>query len=390
MVLKILRKHLISPLRVIIIDSRSIGIILAICTIVSLFLSNSIYGQEYLQFWNLEVHFPTWLHLPHSVMHIINDGLMSIFFFQVGMEIKRELLDGELSDPKRAIMPVFAALGGMIVPAFIYVFFNRSTIYLHGWSIPMATDIAFSLGIASLLGKKVPLSMKIFLTALAIIDDLGAIAMIAVFYGEKLKLAYLVAGFLITVVLIAMNKFKLKFGWWNFLPGLALWYCVFNSGIHATIAGVIFAFTIPLTEIKKLEHVFHIPVNFIIMPVFALANTAILLPDNMVGSLNSTLNWGIITGLVIGKPIGILGFCYILTRLKWGRLPYHTTWIQLTGTGMLAGIGFTMSIFIAMLAFKDSNTQDIAKIGVLFGSVLSVFAACITLMLFSKTLTRES
>ncbi len=381
---------MISPLRRIITDSRSIGIILAICTLGSLLLANSPYAKQYLQLWNFEIHFPVWLQLPHSLLHFINDGLMAIFFFQVGMEIKRELLIGELSDLKTAIMPVFAALGGMIVPAIIYALFNKSTVYQNGWGIPMATDIAFSLGVASLLGKKVPVSMKIFLTALAIIDDLGAIIMIAVFYGEQLRLVYLFAGLIISVILLLMNKLKLKFGWWNILSGLVLWYCIFNSGVHATIAGVIFAFTVPLANLKSLEHSFHIPVNFIILPVFALANTAIILPDNIAASVNNTLNWGIIAGLVIGKPLGIVIFCYMLIRLRWGKLPYHTSWSQLTGTGMLAGIGFTMSIFIAMLAFEDNSTQDLAKIGVLIGSVLAVIAASLTLSLFSKTLTRKS
>ena len=379
----------IQPFRQIIKDSRSIGIILTACTIISILIANSPYSTPYISFWNTEFQTPAWLHLPHSILHVINDGLMAVFFFLVGLEIKRELLKGQLAEMKKAILPVFGAIGGMFVPALIFLVFNRANEFRQGWGIPMATDIAFSLGISALLGKKVPLNLKVFLTALAIIDDLGAIVIIAVFYGSDMSIVYLLIGFLLALGLFLMNHFKVRFGWWNFVIGLLIWYCIFNSGVHATIAGVMFAFAIPIAHIEKIEHALHAPVNFAIIPIFALANTAIVLPADFVGAVNSSLNWGIIAGLVIGKPLGVVAFCYLLTTMKWATLPEGTTWAQVTGMGTLAGIGFTMSIFIAMLAFGDAVTQDQAKIGVLIGSIISAILGALLLSLFSKTLTKS-
>ncbi len=383
-----LRDRIRTPLQEIIADSRSLGIILIICTGLSLYLANSSIGDWYQGLWNYEFHFPASIHLPHTMIHWINDGLMAVFFFLVGMEIKRELLVGELNDIKKAILPIFAAVGGMVVPACIYAIFNKGGEYVHGWGIPMATDIAFSLGIASLLGSRVPVSLKIFLTALAIIDDLGAIAVIALFYGGAIKWALVAGAGLVTgmIVLAAKKNMALPI---RILLALALWYLVFNSGIHATVAGVIFAFTIPMKELVHLEHKLHTVVNFAIIPIFALANTAILLPGNIMESLDNPLNFGILGGLVIGKPLGILIFCYLLVQLKWGALPENVTWTQLAGIGMLAGIGFTMSIFIATLAFTDPTAQDIAKISVLLASLLSVIFGALTIALFSKKLTSE-
>jgi NhaA family Na+:H+ antiporter len=276
----------------------------------------------------------------------------------------------------------------MIVPAVIFSLFNRGNEYNHGWGIPMATDIAFSLGIASLLGSRVPVSLKIFLTALAIIDDLGAIAVIALFYGGAIKWAMIFGALLVTGLITWASKKNIGFPV-RLCLAVILWYLVFNSGLHATVAGVIFAFTIPMKELVNLEHKLHVPVNFLIIPLFALANTAIVLPGNIVESLNNPLNFGILAGLVVGKPLGILLFSYLLVQLKWGSLPENVTWSQIAGIGLLAGIGFTMSIFIATLAFLDPYAQDIAKISVLLASLLSVILGSLTILLFSKKLTTE-
>jgi NhaA family Na+:H+ antiporter len=377
----VMLKRFSNPLHAIIHDSRSLGIILSLCTIVSLVWANSAMSGAYTGFWLKEFHLPEAIHLPHSLLHWINDFLMAIFFFLVGMEIKRELLEGELREIKRALLPIFGAIGGMVVPAFMYNLFNKGTAYAPGWGIPMATDIAFSLGIASLLGKRVPVSLKIFLTALAIIDDLGAIAMIAVFYGGKIQWLYMGLAALCSILLYVLGKRKATLGL-RVPLALALWYFVFNSGVHATVAGVVFAFTIPMSELRELEHRLHTPVNFLILPIFALANTAIVLPAELGDTLNSTLNHGILAGLVIGKPLGILLFCYLLVRLNWGKLPTNVNWMEMAGVGMLAGIGFTMSIFISMLAFSDSSIQDSAKIGVLLASLLSVVLGAVTLRIF--------
>ncbi len=385
--LKNIGRHILSPLQLIIQDSRSLGIILSLCAVISITISNTSWGSQYISFWLTEIHIPGNLTLPHSLLHWINDFFMAIFFFLVGMEIKRELLVGELSDIKKAIVPVFAAIGGMVVPALIYTMISSGTPYTAGWGIPMATDIAFSLGIASLLGNRVPISLKIFLTALAIIDDLGAIAMIAVFYGGAIQWLYLLMTVIVLSVLYFLGKSKKPYPPLQFLFSLILWYLVFNSGIHATVAGVLFAFMIPMGQLTKFEHQFHTPVNFIILPVFALANTAINLPSDIFIALQHPVNIGITLGLALGKPLGIFLFCLLLVSLKWGSLPEDAGWGQIIGIGMLAGIGFTMSIFIAALAFQDQTTQDLAKIGVLLGSIISIIAGSIMLISFSKKLT---
>ncbi|UYQ94294.1 Na+/H+ antiporter NhaA [Chitinophaga horti] len=340
-------------------------------------IANSGAGASYTAGWNHlfdphgEHHFnAAGLHLPNSPLLWINDVLMVLFFFLVGMEIKRELTIGELSSVKKSLLPVLAALGGMLVPALIFYSFNHSSEYLHGWGIPMATDIAFSLGVLSLLGSRVPLPLKIFLTALAIIDDLGAILVIAVFYTDHLSINYLLAGGGILLMLALFNRLGVKGLWWYLIPGIALWYCIFNSGIHATIAGVLLAFCIPLDKVSSLEHKLHMPVNFLIMPLFALANTAIIFPANIQQALTSTVSYGIIAGLVIGKPLGIFGFSFLATKLKLAALPAGTRWSQLLGVGMVAGIGFTMSIFIASLAYLDASHQHIQVI-----AIISVIAA---------------
>jgi NhaA family Na+:H+ antiporter len=371
---------IINPLQRIVGDSRSVGIILLACSIVSIVLANTSFGKQYIDSWNASFHFPGSIHLPHSLLHWINDGAMAVFFFLAGMEIKRELLEGELSSVQQSLLPVFAAIGGMVVPAILYTLFNKETAYQHGWGIPMATDIAFSLGVASMLGKRVPGSLKIFLTALAIIDDLGAILVIAFFYGAAVNWLYLLAGGIVFTVLLLLPRLKIRFGWWNYLLGILLWYCVYNSGIHATVAGVLFAFTVPVSRLSKQEHRLHVPVNFIILPVFALANTAIAIPSDFAEASGSSLSYGIIAGLFLGKPLGILLACWCLIRLKWGRLPEAVNWMQMAGIGILAGIGFTMSIFISTLAFTDQSVQDMAKVGVLVASLLAIVTGYLWLM----------
>lgn len=377
---KLVKKVFIDPLVTFIHDSKSIGIILLLATAVSILLANiNGISSTYISIfqWSIDGtnhHAFDWgiFHLPNSVIVIINDLFMAAFFFLAGMEIKRELVTGELSSIKQSILPVVAAIGGMLIPALIYSQFSRGTLFMNGWAIPMATDIAFTLGIASLLGNRVPVALKVFITALAIIDDLGAIIVIALFYGGQLKLLYLLLSAIIMIILLSLQKNKVKIGWYTWVLGLALWYAMFNSGIHATVAGVLFAFTIPVKQLAHLELKFHTPVYFIIMPLFALANTAIVFPEEGLAALNHSFSWGIMAGLFIGKPLGICLACYWMIKQKWANLPSQTTWHQLTGAGILAGIGFTMSIFISMLAFQDNMVQDIAKIAVLVSSVLSM------------------
>lgn len=376
-----LKNRLLSPIWQFLHDSRAVGIVLIVCTVVSMILANSAWGGGYTGFFTHLFdpkggHHLEWggLHLPNSWLLWINDGMMVLFFFLVGMEIKRELTTGELATLRKSLLPVLAAVGGMVVPALIYAIFNGSTDYHHGWGIPMATDIAFSLGVLSLLGSRVPLPLKIFLTALAIIDDLGAILTIAIFYTDELHTAYLLGGAGILVLLVALNLLKVKRTIFYFIPGIILWYCVFNSGIHATIAGVLLAFCIPLASIPKLEHALHDPVNFIIMPLFALANTAIVFPADLLSAFSHSVSFGIIAGLVLGKPLGIFGMSFLAVKLGIASMPDQTNWKQLWGVGMIAGIGFTMSIFIASLAFSDPEIQVVSIMSVILASLVASIA----------------
>lgn len=382
------RRNILDPFIDFIQDSKAVGILLLVCTGVSLYLANSNFSTTYLSVINRHIAaipVPA-IHLPHTVLHCINDGLMAIFFFLAGMEIKRELNKGELSTFSQAILPLVAAIGGMLLPALIFLLINKGTAFINGWGIPMATDIAFSLGIAALLGSRISIGLKVFLTALAIIDDLGAILAIALFYSATIHWVYLGVAAIIIIVLYLLMRFKI-FGIINFLLGILLWYCFYNSGIHATIAGVIFAFFIPVEQLEKIEHRLHTPVNFIIIPIFALANTAILLPAHFAGAINTSLCLGIVAGLLIGKPLGIFTACFITVKLKLGKLPNNTSWLHVIGAGLLAGIGFTMSIFIATLAFKDAGLIDIAKISALLGSFLSIIFGIGWIYIFCKPLT---
>lgn len=371
-----LTHRIFTPIREFLVDSRAVGIILIVCTILSLLLSNLPATQAaYSSFWQHPVHFsPAGLHLPDSYLLWINDVFMTFFFFLVAMEIKRELVTGELASIKKSLLPILAALGGMIVPAIIFAIFNGHTAYRHGWGIPMATDIAFSLGVLSLLGKRVPLSLKIFLAALAIIDDLGAIVTIGIFYTSSLNVTYLLCGIGMLAVVKLMNRLNVTKPGWYVLPGIIMWYCIFNSGVHATIAGVLMAFSMPLKSLARLEQLLYKPVNFIIMPLFALANTAILLPAEFTKAFSSTISIGVIVGLVLGKPVGIFLFSFIATKLKIASLPSHTNYAQLWGIGLLGGIGFTMSIFTSTLAFNAASLQVVSKVAIISASVIAAIA----------------
>lgn len=383
--LSFLRKRFLSPLREFIHDSRAVGITLLCCTVISLILSNSALSSIFVGFWEKEILLPlSFLHVPHTIAHWINDGLMAVFFLLVGMEIKRELLTGELSSLQKSILPAIAAIGGMVVPALLYFGCNTNSGLGQGWGVPMATDIAFSLGILSLLGKRVPFSLKILLTALAIIDDLGAIVAIAIFYTDHIDWLYLGLGGAILVALFIMNRFKVRSLIFYFIPGMVLWYCLFNSGIHATLAGVLLAFTLPVAKINKLEHLLHDPVNFIILPLFALANTAIVFPAEIWTALSSPINYGILCGLILGKPLGITLVSYLAVKLKLAELPGDLKWGHILGMGMLAGIGFTMSIFISMLAFKAPSEQITAKIAVLIASLIAGLAGFVYLRIVHR------
>lgn len=372
-------------------NSQASGIILIFCVLISLLIANSSLSGSFQNFLDKEVGTHLFdLNYPVSIW--INDGLMAVFFLLVGLEIKRELVEGELSSFKNASLPIFAAVGGMLVPAVIYSIFNSGTEYSNGWGIPMATDIAFSLAIISMLGKKIPNSIKIFLAALAIVDDLGAILVIAIFYTDQIHWTYLLLSFGVTALLFVLNFLKVTKIVFYIIPGLFLWYFLHHSGIHATIAGVLLAFSIPtnasnveISPLEKLEHKLHIPVSFLIMPIFALTNTNITFSNEMVAGITSTLGLGIICGLILGKLIGINLFSLIAIKLKLSSLPQNSNWTQMIGVGLLAGIGFTMSIFIALLSFKgEIIIQDEAKFAILIASFIAAILGFTILSISSK------
>ena len=375
-------------------SSQSSGILLIFCVALSLVIANSALAEGFQHILDKNIGTDIFgLRYPLSIW--VNDGLMAVFFLLVGLEIKREIVEGELSSFKNASLPIVAALGGMIVPAAIYFFFNQDTEYAKGWAIPMATDIAFSLAILSLLGKRVPLSLKIFLAALAIVDDLGAIVVIAVFYTEQIHWMYLLWSALMVLVLVLLNFFKFQKHVFYVIPGILLWYFMHHSGIHATIAGVLLAFTIPtnvsdteISPLEKLEQKLHLPVNFVVMPLFALANTNITFKDGMVDGLFGSLGYGIILGLILGKVIGINLFSWIFIKLKISSLPDKSNWTQMVGTGLLAGIGFTMSIFIALLSFKGHpEIQDEAKFAIVVASLIAGASGFLLLKASAKSVS---
>lgn len=379
---------IISPIKEFFQDSRAVGITLICCTVASLLISNSAWGEAYLGFWNHELHMPAPnVSIPHSPLHLVNDLLMAVFFLLVGVEIKRELMVGELSSVKKSLLPIIAAFGGMIAPALLYIAWTSdNTIFSRGWGIPMATDIAFSLGILAMLGKRIPFSLRVFLMALAIIDDLGGILTIAIFYAEEINWTYLFMGGGLMFVLALLNILKVKRYFIYMMLGVLLWYFMFQSGVHATIAGVLLAFTIPLHRIDELVHTLHDPVNFVILPLFALANTAIVLPESYGHIFTSVVHHGILTGLVVGKPLGIFLFSWLAVKLGVASLPGGTTWKHIFGVGMIAGIGFTISIFMSTLAFSQHELQVVAKVGIMIASL----AAGLLGFIYLRILTRDT
>ncbi len=357
------------------------GLVLLFAAVIALIISNSNFSALY--FSTLDKYIFIGINkfgIKLSVLHWINDALMAIFFFFVTLEIKREFLQGELSNIKQALLPIIAAVGGMLIPALFYIFINfGDSETLNGWAIPSATDIAFSLGVLSLLGKRVPLSLKVFLTALAIIDDLGAIVIIALFYSGDLSIKYLSLMLLAFILLLVINKFDIK----KFLPylviGIFLWDFTHNSGIHATIAGVLLAMTIPhrkkekdFSLLIKVEHAISPYVAFGIMPLFAFANAGVSLEGLSLNSLLDKVPLGIVLGLFVGKQLGVFLFSYISIKTKIAQMPNNSNWYNFYGVGVLTGIGFTMSLFVGNLAFAENmQYMDGVKIGVLTGSLLS-------------------
>lgn len=379
-------------------DSEKIGgLLLVVCTIVSLIIANSTSGEAYRLFMQqkIDLSFAN-IPLKYSVEHWVNDGLMAIFFLMVGLEVEREIYVGELADFKKAILPLAAAIGGICVPALIHFMLNGGTATQAGFAIPMATDIAFALGILALAGNKVPTSVKIFLTALAIIDDIGAILVIAFFYTKTVLFAYLVAAFGILVVLFILNRMRVRKLIFYIIPGVIMWYCFLKSGVHATIAGVLLALVIPFskndaTNISyKLQHFLHKPVAFIIVPIFALVNTAILLPKDFLASLSSANSTGIILGLTIGKLIGIFSIPFILVKTGISKMQEGVTWKNLAGIGFLGGIGFTMSMFISNLAFDDAGMVNASKLSILVASAFSAFIGLILFLTNKKVDEKKS
>lgn len=416
---------LLKPINEFLHQEASGGIILMICTVIALVWANSSWSDSYHHLWHthLTMNLGSLLSLDYTIHHWINDGLMAIFFFTVGLEIKRELLVGELSSLQKASLPIAGAIGGMVAPALFYVIFNSGGEGVNGWGIPMATDIAFVVGIMALLGPRIPLTLKIFVLALAIADDIGAVLVIAIFYTAEISITALIIAGIVLVILAVLNKLGTK----SLIPytilGIILWLAFLKSGIHATIAGVLLAFTIPassryntqkfsdkikqliskfdssgeesenvlsnqnrqtsvmaieescekvLTPLQRFEHGLHPWVAFLIIPVFALANAGVTLAGlDILAALFSPISLGIIIGLFVGKQFGIFAFSFVAVKMKFASLPEGVNWKNLYGAGILAGIGFTMSLFIAGLAFNDPNLIDLSKIGVLTGSLLS-------------------
>lgn len=413
------------------------GILLFIFTVIALIWANSPFMQSYHDLWqkNLSVGFGEY-NLEKPLLIWINDGLMAIFFFVVGLEIKRELLIGELSSFKQASLPIFAAIGGMVVPALIYLYFNSGTEAQNGWGIPMATDIAFSLGVISLLGKRVPFSLKVFLTAFAIIDDIGAVVIIAIFYTSSISITALAVGGAFFLILIACNVLHIRSPFVYILFGIVMWIAFLKSGVHPTIAGVLIAFTIPakarinaeeflgkgksilgnlseslahgvkvrssgilnsaifdledasekvLAPAHRIEHNLHTTVAYFIMPVFAFANAGVTIQGDIFNALIHPVTLGITLGLFFGKQLGVFLFSWLTVVIRASSLPYGANWRQMYGIGCIGGIGFTMSLFIASLAFGESGLIINAKIAILIASLLSGFTGYLILRVKNKS-----
>ena len=387
-------KYLSSPFKWFFKLEAASGLILLISAVIALIISNSSLQNFYFETLNKYLFIGVnEFGLKLSVLHWINDALMAIFFFFVTLEIKREFLQGELSNLKQALLPIIGAVGGMLVPALIYIFINfDDSATLNGWAIPSATDIAFSLGVLSLLGSRVPISLKIFLTALAIIDDLGAIVIIAFFYSGDLQIKYLGLIVLSFIFLLILNRFKIKKFTPYMISGLFLWFFTHESGIHATIAGVLLAMTIPHREkdrdfslLVKIEHAISPYVAFLIMPLFAFANAGVNLTGLSMSSLLLPVPLGILLGLFVGKQIGVFLFSWVSIKLGWAQMPSKSNWLSFYAVGVLTGIGFTMSLFVGNLAFVENmEYMNGVKIGVLSGSLLSTVVGYFLLVISSK------
>ena len=367
-------------------NEKSAGIMLIICSILSLIIANSMFSASYLSFWKMYVGGLT-------ISYWVNDGLMAIFFLLIGLELKRELYKGELSDFRNALLPIFAAIGGIVLPALFHFGFNWGTSTQAGIAIPMATDIAFALSVLAILGSRVPASLKIFLTAVAVIDDLCAIIIIAVFYSSKISVLYLLLALAVFGGMAVMNRFRVYSLIPYLLAGVVMWFLMLQSGVHATIAGVLIAFTIPFTAIRDdkkspsyaLEHFLHKPVAFLVMPIFALANTGIVIGANWATSLASPNSLGIITGLLFGKVIGVVALSFLAVKLGFCKLPMNLHWKHIIGAGFLAGIGFTMSIFITNLAFKtQAELVNSSIMAVLLTSLMAGIIGYVWLLIFGK------
>ncbi len=359
------------------------GLILIFTACVSLFIANTSLQNTYINFWHVKV-------INLSIENWVNDGLMTVFFLLVGLELKREFYIGELSNRKYALLPIIAACGGMIVPATIYLLINYGKTTQSGAGIPMATDIAFAIGVLSLLGKKVPSSLKVFLTALAVIDDLGAIIVIALFYSTTLALTNMMFSLSIFLLLLILNIFKIKNIFIYLIGGIAMWYFMLHSGIHPTISGVLLAFVIPLDKTNKksnslrLKHFLEKPVAFFVLPLFALANTAIIINTDVSKIIFEPYSIGILSGLIIGKPLGITLFSLVAVSIGICALPADLKWKHIFSAGILAGIGFTMSIFITLLAFNDQMIINNSKLIILISSLIAGIIGLITLKFVLK------
>lgn len=359
-------------------SSNAGGILLFICVIISLIIANTSLGSSLQALLDWELGYEsTAVHLKYSVLLWINDGLMAIFFLLVGLEIKREIVEGELSSPKKASLPILCAIGGAVIPALIYLSINAGKDTASGWGIPMATDIAFALAVITLLGNKIPASLKIFLAALAIVDDLIAILVIALFYSSGIEITYLIYAGIGLTILVIMNRLNILNPYLYLIPGVFIWYFIHHSGIHATVAGVLVAMTIPTNDtaiespLERLEHALVKPVNFLIIPIFAFANTNITIESEMIHGLIAPLGLGISLGLLLGKPLGIFLMAFIGSKLKISSLPEGSNLKHIIGIGLLAGIGFTMSIFISILSYENPLYVNEAKLSILISSVLA-------------------
>jgi len=351
-------------------SEKSCGFILLVCVALSLLLSNTPIGEVYQGFWQMEV-------FGHSLVHIINDGLMTLFFLLIGLELEREIYVGELRRWRDAVLPLFAAVGGMLVPAAIYYMITSGTPYVGGVGIPMATDIAFAIGILSLLGNRVPAVLKVFLVALAVIDDLGAILVIAIFYATDISWMYLGLALLVFLFLLVLNRSNVLKLWPYLLGGVAMWYFMLLSGVHPTLSGVLLAFAIPFRNHSvsapsfRLQHYLTKPIGFAVLPLFALANTAIAFTGDGLDNVFLPSGIGALLGLLVGKPLGIMLFVFIAVWLGAASKPKALKWKYILGVGLLAGIGFTMSIFITLLSFDSTSLISGTKVAILLASLLS-------------------